>query len=124
MSARCDHDILVLVDKIPHFVHHDCHRGYHDTGCIVIHFPKLPIFPHLSGKLLVEQVLEGLAVLGEALDTLPELISRHLVLGHGLLERLLVVDERHLLLLVLGRRLGLELLGDGLASTISFMSLL
>ena len=52
--------------------------------------------PNLSRELLAEQLLEGLAVLGELLDTLVELVERHLVLEESPAELGLVVDKRDL----------------------------
>ena len=48
-------------------------------------------------ELLADEALEGLAVLSELLDTLVELVERHLVLEQRPAELGLVVDERDLL---------------------------
>lgn len=50
----------------------------------------------LARELLLEQVLEGLAVLVEPGDTLVELVVSHLVVLEVVQELLLVVDERDL----------------------------
>lgn len=61
----------------------------------------------LDRKLLAKELLEGLAVLSELLNTLMELIKRHLVLEEGPAEIGLVVNEgdlRYLLCLSAGCR--------------------
>jgi hypothetical protein len=47
----------------------------------------------LAADLLLQQILEGLAVLGELLDALVELVERHAVLEERPPELGLVVDE-------------------------------
>lgn len=51
------------------------------------------VFTILSRDLLVEKLLESLAVLSELLDTLVELVEGHLVLKEGPAELGLIVDE-------------------------------
>ena len=66
-------------------------------------------------ELLTEELLEGVAVLGELLDALVQLVERHLLLEQLPAELGLVVDVGDLGVL-LGRGaggLGVELLGDG-----------
>ena len=66
----------------------------------------------LSAELLPEHLLAGISVLGEASDTLVELVERHSVVEKGPSEGSLVVDERDLLDLLVGSRRSVELLGD------------
>ena len=54
----------------------------------------------LSPELLPEHLLAGVTILGEASDTLVELLERHLVVEEGPSEGGLVVDEGDFLLLV------------------------
>ena len=70
---------------------------------------------HPSGRELpAEEVLEGLAILSELLDTLVQLVERHLVLEEGPTELGLVVDEGDLLERLTLRRGGrVELLRHG-----------
>lgn len=66
--------------------------------------------PHSSRELLAEEVLEGLAILGELLDTLVQLVERHLVLKELPAELGLVVDIRDLLDRRRARAVGVKLL--------------
>ena len=87
--------------------------------CYVIHLYMLLLSyftSHLplSRELPAKEVLEGLAILSELLDTLMQLVERHLVLEEGPAELGLVVDEGHLLdRLALRRRVRVELLRHG-----------
>jgi len=56
--------------------------------------PKVPNNSEiLSRDLLLEQILEGLTILSEFLDTLMQFIKRHLFLEQGPAELGLVIDE-------------------------------
>ena len=50
----------------------------------------------LGGELLAEEVLEGIAILSELLDTLVKLVESHLVLEKSPAELGLVVNVRDL----------------------------
>jgi hypothetical protein len=65
---------------MPQNIHHAAHAGAH----------------RLLRELLLEEVLERLAVLGELLDALVQLVEGHLVLEERPAELGLVVDERDL----------------------------
>ena len=76
----------------------------------------------LRRKLLLEDFLQGLAVLGELLDALVELVERHLVLEERPAELGLVVDERHLRdRLGLGRARRVQLLRYGFARLLQLL---
>ena len=76
----------------------------------------------LRRELLLEDLLQGLAVLGELLDALMELVERHLVLEERPAELGLVVDERHLRdRLGLGRARRVQLLRYGLARLLQLL---
>lgn len=59
-------------------------------ACLITH--------RLFGKLLAEEILEGVAVFSELLDPLVQLVERHLVLEKGPTELRLVVDVGNLLM--------------------------
>lgn len=75
-----------------------------------------PFYLHLSGNLVLDNLLEGDGVSSKLADALAELLDSHLLLVEGEAELGLVVDES-LALNVLGSGGGtVELLGDGVGA--------